>query len=164
MRIVTTKQKAVPPATLQLHPRNVRQGDVGAIAASLEAHGQYRPIVVQESTGYVLAGNHTLKAALALGADKVAATFIDVDDEEALRIMLVDNRTNDLATYDDSALAVLLEELVGSPSRLDGAGWTEEELDALLADLNEPGTFRPEPSEARLDELQCHKESCPHVC
>ena len=50
-------------ASVQPHPRNVRQGDVGAIATSLSTHGQYRPIVVQESTGHILAGNHTYKAA-----------------------------------------------------------------------------------------------------
>src|ERR1017187_2560559 len=87
----------VDVGTLKQHPRNARQGDVGAIVESLRAHGQYRPIVVQRSTNHVLAGNHTLKAARELGWPTIAATFLDVTNDQALRILLVDNRTNDLA-------------------------------------------------------------------
>ena len=47
---------AVDIETLQTHPRNVRQGDVGAISISLEANGQYRPIVVHKATNQILAG------------------------------------------------------------------------------------------------------------
>ena len=60
-------QLTIPINSIENHPRNIRQGDVGAISQSLKENGQYRPIVVQKSTGYVLAGNHTLKAAKALG-------------------------------------------------------------------------------------------------
>ena len=88
---------AQPIDDFKTHPRNVRQGDVGAISESLKAHGQYRPIVVQRSTGYVLAGNHTFMAAKSLGWDKIAVTYVDCDEEQATRILLVDNRANDLA-------------------------------------------------------------------
>lgn len=119
------------------HPRNVRQGDVGAIAESLKENGQYRPIVVQRSTGHVLAGNHTLKAAKALGWKEIAATYVDCDDQRALRILLADNRTNDLATYDDSGLAELLKELAESEQGLAGTMYDGDELDQLLSDLAE---------------------------
>lgn len=107
---------------------NPRRGDVGRIAESLEANGQYRPIVVRRSTNEVLAGNHTLLAVRELGWPKVAATFVDVDDDQAARIVLVDNRTNDLAGYDDD----LLLELLQSIPDLGGTGFTSEELDELL--------------------------------
>lgn len=123
---------------LQLHPRNVRQGDVGAIAESLKQNGQYRPIVVQKSTGYVLAGNHTLKAAKALGWETIAATFVDVDNDAALRILLVDNHANDLAHYDETDLSELLKELTESERGLEGTGYDVEELDDLLRELEDP--------------------------
>ena len=44
-------------------PGNARRGDVDAIVDSLRRNGQFRPLVVQRSTGYVLGGNHTLQAA-----------------------------------------------------------------------------------------------------
>jgi len=114
------------------HPRNARQGDVGAIVSSLEAHGQYRALVVQKSTGYILAGNHTYRAMLALGWKDAHVNYLDVDDETALRILLVDNRSSDLATYDDDALASLLRELAGTETALVGTGFDGDELDALL--------------------------------
>lgn len=126
------KQLSVDVETLQNHPRNIRQGDVGAIAESLKENGQYRPIVVQKSTNYVLAGNHTLKAAKALGWKKIAATFVDVDDERALRILLADNRTNDLASYDENALVELLKELADTEAGLVGTLYTGDDLDDIL--------------------------------
>lgn len=129
------QSERVRAETLELHPRNSRQGDVGAIAQSLEAHGQYRPIVAQSATRRVLAGNHTLLAARALGWDEIDVVWLDIDDEAALRILLVDNRTNDLAIYDDGALAELLTELANTPAGLIGTGYDGDALDELLADL-----------------------------
>jgi len=117
------------------HPKNVRQGDIGAISESLEAHGQYRAIVVQRSTGHILAGNHTWKAAKALGWKQISAHFIDCDDEKAMRILLADNRANDLATYDDAALAAVLKELAATDDGLTGTLFDGESLDRLIADI-----------------------------
>lgn len=131
------------------HPRNVRQGDVGALCESLSAHGQYRPLVVQRhefSQPYILAGNHTWRAMKSLGWDSCAVTYVDVDDDEALRILLIDNRSNDLATYDDSGLAELLKELASTKAGFAGTGFDGDDLDDLLfrlqgdAGTNNPGT------------------------
>lgn len=118
---------------LQPYPRNPRRGDLDLLKASLEAHGQYRPVVVNRRTMQVLAGNHTLAAARALGWRKLAATFVDVDDDEAARIVLVDNRSNDFAVYDDDDLAALLSSLPD----LDATGWDDADLDELLRELSD---------------------------
>ena len=131
----TIKQLAVDINSLSPHPRNIRQGDVGAISESLKNNGQYRPIVVQKSTNQILAGNHTWQAAKSLGWKKIAATFIDVDDDRALRILLVDNKTNDLASYDENELADLLQELSASEQGLLGTNFDGDELDDLLFKL-----------------------------
>jgi len=122
----------VPLAELRHFPRNPRRGDVEAIKRSLERNGQYRPIVVNRRSGEVLAGNHTMQAARALGWESIAATYVDVDDEQAARIALVDNRSADLAVYDDAELTALLQSL----DDLDGTGWRDDELTALLAQLD----------------------------
>jgi DNA modification methylase len=116
------------------HPANVRQGDVGAISESLKAHGQYRPIVYQQSTHRILAGNHTYKAALALGWTQIAATPVICDDEQALRILLADNKANDLATYDEPELIELLKQLADTSDGLLGTLFDEDELDSLIED------------------------------
>ena len=134
--------EVAPVADLVLHPDNPRQGDVGAIAESLKAHGQYKPIIVQASTGFVIAGNHTLMAAKALGWESLNAVKLDVTDDEARRIMLVDNRSSDLATYDDQALADVLQSLAQSGG-LEGTGFDGDDLDDLLRLLAGPTTPPP---------------------
>jgi hypothetical protein len=52
---------------------------------------------------------------------------IDVDDQEAARIVAVDNRTADLGDYDDTVLLELLRTLPD----LDGTGYTTTDLEAL---------------------------------
>jgi len=133
------------------HPSNIRQGDIGAISQSLTHHGQYRPIVVQRSTGFVLAGNHTLHAARSLGWPDIAATYVDCGDDQALRILLVDNRANDLATYDETALVAFLKELLETDLGLDGTLFDGDALDQLIHDLgreDEIGVDAPETAPA----------------
>lgn len=136
----------VPIDSLKPFPGNARRGDVEAIRESLRTHGQYKPIIVQESTGYILAGNHTWEAAREEAYPTIWATFIDVDDTQAKQIVLVDNRTNDLAVYDDRALADLLDEL----DSLEGTGFDRESVDSLLATLG-PGGFSKKEKERVID-------------
>src|SRR4051794_41123353 len=120
-------------AELSPHPKNPRVGDIDAIADSLRAHDQYRPIVVQASSGHVLAGNHTLKAAKSLGWTHIDAVVLDVDDEQALKILLVDNKSGDDSTYDN---AILLDVLNDLPS-LEGTGYDSTDLELLAFDVHE---------------------------
>jgi ParB-like chromosome segregation protein Spo0J len=129
----------VPVSELHLHESNARQGDVGAIIESIKANGFIRPIVVQRSTGKVLAGNHALRAAVSLGMDLVPVAYVDCDDAAALRILLVENRCNDLACYDNAALSELLQSL----PTLEGTCFDMEALNELMSDLEHP--FVPEP-------------------
>jgi ParB-like chromosome segregation protein Spo0J len=130
------EQLSIDIATVKPHPKNVRQGDIGAIVTSLQAHGQYRPIVVQKKTNYILAGNHTFHAAKQLGWKEIAATFVDCNADEALRILLADNKANDLASYDDVALLDLLRELTSSDDGLNGTLFTGDDIDDLAKMLN----------------------------
>jgi ParB-like chromosome segregation protein Spo0J len=116
---------------------NPREGDIGAISESLRLHGQYRPIVARRD-GTILVGNHTYKAARALGWKQVMVVWSDVDDEEALKIVLVDNRTSDLGTYDTDELSALLSSL----QNWDGTGFDGDDVDAIINGQN-PKTYVP---------------------
>ncbi len=134
MRSLLGQVERAPVSSLSLYPGNPRIGDVPAIAESLAENGQYAPLVVQASTRHVLAGNHTLKAAMSLGWAEVDVVLVDADDARARKIVLSANRTADLGAYDDEALAELLSALGDDFA---GTGWDEEDLAALLAE-NEP--------------------------
>lgn len=120
---------------LKVHPGNPRNGDIDLIGESINVNGFFGAIVAQRSTGRILAGNHRWKAAKAEGRDKVPVAWVDVDDDHALRILLADNRTNDVASYNESQLASLLAELNESCG-LEGTGYKPEDLDQLLADIS----------------------------
>jgi len=137
------KTEQIAVGKLMPHPKNVRQGDVGAISMSLEMHGQYRPIVAQKATGYILAGNHTYKAAMSLGWKDIAVTYVDVDDDQALRILLMDNRANDIASYDEGGLGEVLSLLMDTEKQLAGTGFNPEDLDELLALVTGIATLDP---------------------
>ena len=122
----------VPIGSLTLHPRNPRHGNLDAIAESLRRFGQMRPVVVQRSTGYLVAGNHVRRAAAALGWQNLAATVLDLDDATASAYLLGDNRASDLGTYDDALLAALLEEQAAA-GNLAGTGYGRADIDELVA-------------------------------
>ena len=117
--------------SLIVHPDNPRVGDVSAIANSIHVNGWWGTLVAQRSTSYVLAGNHRLLAAQSLGIETVPVYWVDVDDDHAVRILLADNRTSDLGSYDDEALIVLLESLAGD-YELEGVGWNADALEDLV--------------------------------
>ena len=125
--IKTGEIQSLTISSLTAYPTNPRRGDIDAIAASLQAHGQYRPIVVQDSTKFVLAGNHTLKAAKKLGWKKIKAVLVDVNEDTAKKIVLADNRLTDIATYNEPLLKSLLEAL----PELEGTGFTKSEVETL---------------------------------
>ena len=112
------------------YPANPREGDVGAIIESLEANGQYRPIVANKRTGHILTGNHTYQAAKALGWFEIAVSWVDVDEDQELKIVLVDNRTSDLATYDTNELKT---HLVNSAGQFKGTGFQPEDVSEILS-------------------------------
>jgi hypothetical protein len=135
------KITTLSPDNLLEYPNNARRGDVGVLVDSLKVNGQYRPIVVQKSTNYVLAGNHLLRAARVLGWSEIDAVVVDVDDQKALKIVLADNRTADLGDYNTDLLQKLLEDL----EDFEGTGYSEADIAELEAAINaDPLPERPE--------------------
>ena len=130
----------VKTSELRTFHMNPRKGDVAAIRESLRVNGQYRPIVVNRGThtgrkSEVLAGNHTLIAARDLAWDRIAVCWVDVDDDQASRIVVADNRTGDLGDYDKR----LLVELLGELPDLEGTGYDDSTLDELVSALAADG-------------------------
>jgi ParB-like chromosome segregation protein Spo0J len=145
--------ETVPVDSIAEHPANPRRGNVAVIEESIERHGFYGAVVVQRSTRYVLAGNHRLRAAKARGLTEVPAIVLDVDDDTARRILLVDNRSSDLARYDEELLRVLLADLDGDYL---GSGYDPDALGKLLDDLEEdaPDEF-PTVDEEKSTDYRC---------
>ncbi|MBQ0066832.1 MAG: DNA modification methylase [Phascolarctobacterium sp.] len=109
--------------------RNARshsERNIIEIMKSLEEHGQYRPFVVQKGTNRVCVGNGMLAAMLRLGMTEGDAVIKELTDEQFTRLALADNRTAELAEWNDDILKDLLKEL-DNP-----IGWTQEEVAMIL--------------------------------
>lgn len=127
------KPLSVPIAGLHLDPANLRlhgEKNLEAIRASLAAFGQRKPIVVQRHGMIVRAGNGTLVAAKSLGWTEIAAVVIDDDNATALQYAIADNRTSELAEWDDDALAAVMADMDADVRR--HLGFTDEDLRDLL--------------------------------
>jgi DNA modification methylase len=112
---------AVPITDLVLDPANARKHpdyNLEAIKGSLAVYGQRKPVVVNKRTGAVEAGNGTVEAARALGWTHLAAVYVDDDSATAAGFSIADNRTAELANWDQEALDKLLAELKVDDSRL----------------------------------------------
>lgn len=127
-------------STLITDPSNARkhsQRNIDEVKASLAEFGQHAPLVVQRSTNRVLVGNGRLEAMKALGWTEALVMYVDDDNVTAVRRALADNRTAELAEWDDDILAQVLREVGDMPV----PGWNEDEIAAILAEATatDPG-------------------------
>ena len=122
--------------TLTFDPANVRKHDeknLAAIKASLNRFGQQKPIVV-DASGVVRAGNGTLAAAKALGWNEIRIVRSSLAGSEATAYAIADNRSSELAEWDDDALAQTLAALQIEDEDLAVAtGFDMKEIEALTA-------------------------------
>lgn len=105
--------KTVPIASLTIDPANARkhpEKNLDAIRGSLARFGQQKPIVV-DSSNVVRAGNGTLEAARSLGWTEIAVIVSDLAGAEMQAFAIADNRTAELATWDDEVLQATLAAL-----------------------------------------------------
>lgn len=128
--------KEVEINSLVEFPENPRASDLESIKISLEKHGQYRPLTVNQNNNQILTGNHTWLAMKELGYEKCNVMFVDVDDVKARKIVLVDNRLNELATYDKTKLANMLGDLM-ELGELFGTGYSADEVDNIFNDTEQ---------------------------
>lgn len=118
---------AVPVGDVYPDAENVRAGhDVERLAASLQAYGQRRPLVVNRRDGRIEAGNGVYEAALSLGWSHVAVVYVDDDPASAVGYSIADNRLGELSGWDVDRLAAAVSGLEAF------TGFTAAELDDLL--------------------------------
>jgi len=109
------KLEVIKISTLKLDPHNARthdQANLDAIAGSLIQFGQRKPIVISQDNT-VVAGNGTVTSATALGWETIEAVRVpaDWDADRIKAFALADNRTAELADWNQHVMANQLIEL-----------------------------------------------------
>jgi len=132
---------AVDIDSVREDPQNARKHssrNLAAIKKSLRTYGQRKPIVVNSETGIIEAGNGLWRAAKALGWTRVAAAMVKDDPATAKGYALMDNQSALLADWDMPVLSELLKELDAGVFDMELTGFSEREIENLLAEIPEP--------------------------
>jgi ParB-like chromosome segregation protein Spo0J len=116
------------PANTRKHgPRNLEN-----IVASLQEFGQVEPLVVQKGTGKVIGGNGRLTAMKSLGYTECDIVEFDGSPVQATALGITLNRSAELASWDNSALAETLRALQEEEFDLEAVGFTDDEVNELF--------------------------------
>lgn len=103
---------------------------VSEVAASIKRFGFGAPIVARKADLMVIAGHTRLKAAKLLGLESVPVRLLDLDPVDSKLLALADNKLNERSEWNDDQLAEIMRDI--DPAALEGLGWTDEELQAIL--------------------------------
>lgn len=130
--------ETVPVESLTLDPANARKHDqrnLDAIVASLKRFGQQHPIIVN-TDGIVVAGNGRVMAARSMGWETIRILRTDLTGIDATAFAIADNRTAELASWDDDALTQTLVALQND-EEYDHlvAGFSDDEIQSLVDDV-----------------------------
>jgi len=126
------KTETVAIESVSPDPANARKHDernLEAIRDSLRAFGQQKPIVV-DGRGIVIAGNGTLEAAKRLGWTEIAIVRTELDPGQATAFGIADNRTAELADWNDEVLRSLLDTM--DDEMLKVLAFDPKEIEALV--------------------------------
>ena len=126
----------VPLDSVHLNPENPRLNEpaVEPVMRSIARFGFRVPIVVNRRTNLIEAGNTRWKAAQRMGLSEIPVIFADDDAVTALGFALADNRTAEIATWDEPSLAGLLKRLEAE-GELASSGFSDDDLGSLIARL-----------------------------
>lgn len=137
-RFLAEQIEHVPIDSITEHPDNPNEADVGGINDSVDAldGGFYQVIFVQRSTGRIVAGHGRWNTLRARGADTAPVVFLDVDDTQALRILVGDNEIpRRLSRADDTRVAEILAVLDRTRAGVHGTGFDREGYGDLVNDI-----------------------------
>lgn len=134
---MATNLKITQHALAKLIPyaRNARTHSpeqVQNIADSIARFGFLNPVLI-DPTGEIIAGHGRALAAELLGMDKVPVIVVGhLSDGEKRALRLADNRIAEKSTWDNDTLRKELEELRSLDISMEGIGFSDTEMDALM--------------------------------
>ena len=125
-----------PLSEIKPYPKNARhipQAAVDAVAKSIQEFGWRQPIVVDKE-GIIVVGHVRLKAAYQLGLKKAPGhVALDLTPAQIRAYRLMDNRSNDYASFDIDMVGEEMRELAKLDLDLSLTGFEQSEIDNLLA-------------------------------
>lgn len=123
---------------------------IAPVADSIRRFGFGAPILARAADRRIISGHTRYEAAILLGLAEVPVRYLDLSEYEAAALALADNRLGEIAEWDTDRLARLLLDLDAHDVKVDDLGWSEADLDGLLAaylPTPAPGETSPDAAE-----------------
>jgi hypothetical protein len=132
--------------TLKQHPENYRehpQAQLDHIVASLKAHGFVKNVVIAKD-GTILAGHGVVLAARQMRLSEVPVVRLPVSPDSAVarKVLVGDNEMSKLGDIDDRALTELLKSIRDDEAGLEGTGFDDRMLAALVMTSRAAGEIK----------------------
>jgi len=151
------------PTKLKRFPHNSRQHSskqIALIARSIEGHGFFRPVLIDEM-GTILTGHGTVEAAKQLHMKEVPTlTLVGLTQEKKRTLVLADNALAEKSSWDMDALKLELSELIDLEIDVELSGFLTGEIDVILDSgdgdgdgLADPEDLLPEIEERAVTKL-----------
>lgn len=146
----------LPLSELQRHPKNPKAHDLGALHTSVNRFGYVTPVLIDERTGYLVAGHGRLDALAQLKAQgkqppaRIVARNGDwlvpvvrgvefASDAAVEAYLVADNRLTELGGWDEPELVALLQDLAAEDEALlEATGYDGDDLQAMIDELTPP--------------------------
>lgn len=134
------KIELIDPETLKsaaYNPRQISRDELNKLIKSIKQFGFVDPALVRKQDNMIVGGHQRVKAAIEMGLKEIPVVFLDITENDAKLLNVALNKIS--GDWDEDKLTELLSELKFFDD-VDEllTGFDEDELDKLLADLEEP--------------------------
>lgn len=123
---------------LKFDDKNARvhsDDNILALMKSIKEFGLYLPIVVNKRNNVVLVGNGTLEAVKRLGWTEIDISLVDLDENQADKLSVIDNRSAELSYFDPK---IIEEFFFNEDTGLQElTGFNSTEIDEVMNKLSE---------------------------
>lgn len=135
MEIVKMKLSELNPAVY--NPRKaLKPGDPAyeKLKASILSFGNVEPIVWNRSTGNVIGGHQRLRVLMDLGVSESEISVVELTEVDEKRLNIALNKIT--GEWDDEKLTALLADITAGGADVYSAGFDDQELSSMFADLS----------------------------
>lgn len=103
---------------------------IDSLKRSISEFGQYMPIVINKKTNIILVGNGTYQALKELDYKKVKIVYVDLDEDKANKLSVLDNRTSELSEIDEDIVEKFFYELDENLIKI--TGYSDSEIEEIM--------------------------------
>ena len=151
------QMKIVDINTLKLNPNNVKthyKRSIDSLKKSILEFQQYMPIVVNKRDNIILVGNGTYQALKQLKYKTVKVIYVDLDELQASKLEILDNRTSQLSEINQQIVEKIFYELNENLIKI--TGYTSDEVNKIMNELTQQSL------DDQTEKVNLEKITCPY--